>query len=95
MAWAQERVGREEIAHVRFALKWFRHFAGEFDFERWQGELVAPLSPMVMRGSPLNLESRREAGLDEAFLDALSAWKPTANAQRPKSFSCDREQPKP
>jgi len=79
-ACAQERVGREEIAHVRFALRWFRAFAGEFDFERWSSELVTPLSPMVMRGNALNLESRREAGLDDAFLTALSDWKPTADA---------------
>jgi len=35
---------------------------------------------MVMRGNALNLESRREAGLDDAFLTALSDWKPTADA---------------
>jgi len=73
---AQEQVGREEIAHVRFALKWFRHFAGDFNFDRWTREIVAPLSPMVMRGNCLNLESRRQAGLSEAFLEALAAWTP-------------------
>jgi len=76
-AHAQERVGREEIAHVRFALRWFRHFAGDFDFERWTREIVPPLSPMVMRGSPLDRASRREAGLDDAFLDSLEAFRPS------------------
>jgi len=75
---AQEQVGREEVAHVRFALKWFQSFAGEFDFDSWTREIVAPLSPMVMRGSPLNVADRQAAGLDQAFVDRLKAWTPTA-----------------
>ncbi|NOY90117.1 MAG: ferritin-like domain-containing protein [Deltaproteobacteria bacterium] len=83
---AQERIGREEIAHVRFALRWFRTFHGSFDFESWKSALVPPLSPMLMRGRPLNLESRREAGLDERFLSALSDWQPTAEGPKPATI---------
>ncbi|MEJ7732652.1 MAG: DUF455 family protein [Polyangiaceae bacterium] len=49
-----ERVGAEEVAHVRFAVRWFREWAGTADFARWVAELPAPLSPMVMRGRPLD-----------------------------------------
>ncbi|MEZ4445785.1 MAG: DUF455 family protein [Polyangiaceae bacterium] len=71
----QETVGREEVAHVRFALKWFRHFTGQVDFDDWVGHLPAPLSPAVMRGRRLDLESRQKAGQDSAFLDRLAAWR--------------------
>ena len=79
----QERVGREEIGHVRFAAKWFREFGQDtrVDFDDWVAELPAPLSPMVMRGMPLNLEWRERAGLDEAFLSALAEWQPEARGR--------------
>ncbi len=70
----QERVGREEIAHVRFALKWLRVFSGSDDFDTWRAALPAPLSPLVMRGRELDRERRTQAGLSEAFLDALAAY---------------------
>ncbi len=72
----QEVVGEEEVAHVAFAAHWFRTFAGPLAFERWVDALPPPLSPMVMRGHPLNLEARRRAGMDEPFLEALAAWQP-------------------
>ncbi len=72
----QERVAREEIAHVRFGAEWFRHFAGGLDFERWREALPEPLSPMLMRGKPLDREARSAAGLDDDFLDALESWTP-------------------
>lgn len=73
----QDQVGQEEVAHVRFAVGWFRRFVGGLDFERWQAHLPEPLSPMVMRGRPLHGERRRLAGLEPAFLEALEAWEPT------------------
>ena len=73
----QDQVGAEEVAHVRFAVHWFREFKGDLSFDAWLEELPPPLSPMVMRGVPLHRERRGAAGLDDAFLDALSAWTPT------------------
>lgn len=73
----QDQVGLEEIAHVRFAVRWFREMKGELCFDAWLEELPPPLSPMVMRGIPLHRERRSAAGLDDPFLDALSAWMPT------------------
>jgi uncharacterized ferritin-like protein (DUF455 family) len=76
----QELVAREEVPHVAFAAHWFRRFEGELSFARWSRELPAPLSPMVMRGDPLDRDARGEAGMDEQFLDALTQWKPTPPA---------------
>ena len=72
----QEVIAHEEIAHVAFAAHWFRCFEGELTFARWQRALPAPLSPMLMRGLPLNRKARADAGMDEAFLDALERWQP-------------------
>lgn len=72
----QERVGEEEIPHVAFGAHWFKVFAGEaLSFEAWQAALVPPLSPLLMRGRPLNREARRKAGYPDAFTDALEAYK--------------------
>ncbi len=73
----QEQVGREEIAHVRFAARWFRTFQGDLSFSAWEAALPSPLSPMVMRGRPLHRPWRLAAGLDDTFLDLLEAWKPS------------------
>jgi uncharacterized ferritin-like protein (DUF455 family) len=73
----QELVAEEEVPHVAFAAHWFRRFEGELSFARWCEELPAPLSPMVMRGNPINRSARGVAGMDEQFLDALEQWQPT------------------
>lgn len=72
----QELVAREEIAHVRFGARWFEAFTGGLDFDAWRRSLPPPLSPMLMRGQPLNRDARRRAGVPEAFLDALERWQP-------------------
>jgi uncharacterized ferritin-like protein (DUF455 family) len=74
----QEVVGEEEVRHVAFAAHWFRAFSGELTFARWAAALPPPLSPMVMRGRPLSREARKEAGLDDTFLDELEAWRPVS-----------------
>ncbi len=74
----QERVAEEEIAHVAFAAHWFRRLQGSLTFDQWCRALPAPLSPMVMRGVPLNRIARRRAGLDDPFLDALEQWQPVS-----------------
>lgn len=74
----QEKVGREEVAHVRFAMKWFRHFTGEDDFTHWMHHLPDPLSPAVMKGRSLDVDARSRAGLSDAFIDELAAWGPAS-----------------
>jgi len=70
----QEQVHAEEVAHVRFAVHWFAIFTGRDDFAGWAAALPPPLSPLLMRGSPIRREARRRAGLSEAFLDELERW---------------------
>ncbi|MEZ5973406.1 MAG: hypothetical protein R3E96_00800 [Planctomycetota bacterium] len=55
-------------------LHWYREFSGgELRFEDWTRLLPEPLSPLVFRGRPLNLDARRAAGYPEPFLDRLAA----------------------
>jgi uncharacterized ferritin-like protein (DUF455 family) len=72
----QEVVGLEEIAHVRFGVRWFTHFTGGVDFEAWRRALPEPLTPLLMRGKPLRRDARRRAGQPERFVDELEAWQP-------------------
>ncbi len=74
----QEVVGREEVAHVRFGVRWFDAFTTGLDFDSWRAALPAPLSPMLMRGRPLQRDVRLRAGFSEAFLDRLDAWQPVS-----------------
>jgi uncharacterized ferritin-like protein (DUF455 family) len=75
----QELVGLEEIAHVRFGARWFAHFRGELAFASWCAALPSPLTPLLMRGTPLRREARLRAGQPEAFLDELEAWQPSGS----------------
>jgi hypothetical protein len=61
---------------VRFGVRWFRRFTLGLDFEVWRAHLPEPLSPMVMRGSPLNRTDRLRSGLSEEFLEELARWAP-------------------
>ena len=70
----QEQVCAEEVPHVRFAIRWFKRFVSDTDFAGWARHLPEPLSPLVMRGDPLNRQDRLRAGFSECFLDALAAW---------------------
>ncbi len=71
----QEQVGREEIAHVRFATHWFRVLRGSLTFDDWRSVLPADLGPLSVRGKSLEEEARRSAGMPAEFLAALRAWK--------------------
>ena len=72
----QEQIGREEIAHVRFGVRWFETFRGTLDFEAWRLSLPQPLSPLLMRGRPIHREARLRAGQSVQFVDELEAWRP-------------------
>jgi uncharacterized ferritin-like protein (DUF455 family) len=74
-----ERVEREEVAHVAFAVKWFPRLSrGPLDYARWRAALPAPLTPALLRGRPLNRAARRRAGMTDAFLAQLEAEPPAA-----------------
>lgn len=77
-----ERVEHEEIGHVAFGARWFRHFVGCLGFEEWAAALPAPLTPSLLRGKPLNREARLAAGLDEQFLRRLESAPATGQSRR-------------
>lgn len=73
----QRQVGREEVAHVRFASRWFKRWTGGCDFLTWCEALPPPLTPLLLRGKSLNRGARLAAEMSEAFIDALAAWRPS------------------
>lgn len=83
----QERVGREEIAHVRFGARWFAELVGPLTFDAWSNALPPPLTPLLMRGTPLNRAARRAGGQPEDFLDALERWQPSPTTPAPSPGS--------
>lgn len=72
----QELVGLEEIAHVRFGVRWFERLTGGLDFATWSRALPPPLTPLLMRGRPLRRDARKRAGQSDHFLDELESWQP-------------------
>ncbi len=87
----QELVGLEEIAHVRFGVRWFSVLSGgepgALDFDHWRLALPPPLSPRMMRGQPIERAARLRAGLPEEFLERLASWElqETAPSAAPSS----------
>jgi uncharacterized ferritin-like protein (DUF455 family) len=70
----QRQVGREEVGHVRFAVRWFRRWTGGDDFSNWCRSLPEPLTPLLLRGKSLQRDARRKAEMSEEFIDALARW---------------------
>ena len=66
----------DEIAHVAYGLKWFRRWKNpeESDWAAYCQQLRFPLSPSRAKGPQLNIEGRRAAGLDQAFIDQLNVF---------------------
>jgi len=74
----QERIGAEEVPHVRFALHWFARWTAPMPPRSPAGRrAAAPLSPLLMRGAPLHRAARLEAGFSPAFVDELERWSPS------------------
>src|SRR6266581_9091867 len=65
-----DRIYRDEIGHVAYGLKWFRRWKNpdQSDWEAFCRQLKFPLSPQRAKGFSLNIEGRRAAGLDPAFI---------------------------
>lgn len=72
----QEKIAEEEIPHVRFAAQWFKRLRGDLTFEAWRAHLPPPLSPILMRGEPLNRGDRERSGLSSDFVTDLGRWSP-------------------
>jgi uncharacterized ferritin-like protein (DUF455 family) len=83
----QDQVGREEVAHVRFATRWFKEWTGGVDFDEFCSALPPPMSPMLLKGKTLRRDLRMKAEMPEAFLDRLDAWQPSEKYSPPSSES--------
>ena len=70
------RIYEDEIGHVGYGLEWFRKWKDpeQSDWEAYQAQLRLPHSPRRAKGAPFNREGRREAGLDEEFIDELFVY---------------------
>jgi uncharacterized ferritin-like protein (DUF455 family) len=79
----EAQVGEEEVPHVRFAVRWFDRLAvpsdgpiaAESAFAAWARHLPPPLSPLLMRGDPLDRAQRERAGLSREFIEELASWR--------------------
>jgi uncharacterized ferritin-like protein (DUF455 family) len=80
----QERIAKEEIAHVSFALRWFTRWTGGCEFDIWAAELPPPLSPWVMHGAPIAEAARQRAGMSAQFVAALAAYVPEPKGRAPR-----------
>jgi len=71
-----DRIYRDEIGHVAYGLKWFRRWKNpdQSDWDAFCRQLKFPLSPQRAKGLTLNVEGRRAAGLDRAFIAELNVY---------------------
>jgi uncharacterized ferritin-like protein (DUF455 family) len=71
-----EGIYRDEIGHVAYGLKWFRRWKNpdQSDWDAFSSQLKFPLSPQRAKGPRLNVEGRRAAGLDPAFIAELNVY---------------------
>ena len=63
----------DEIRHVSFGIQWLRHLkpAEMTDWEAFEHHLHWPIRAEKARGDVMQIEARRQAGLDEDFIDRL------------------------
>ena len=67
-----ERVHQDEIRHVRIAGRWLRELSGDAtDLEAYTAHVPFPFGPNRAKGRRFDANARREAGLSEAFIDAV------------------------
>lgn len=79
-----EVIRRDEIRHVAHGVKWWTPLGGgALDFEAYRQHLPTTLSPRRAKGLFFDRPGRLQAGLTEAFIDALYVHH-NSRAGRPK-----------
>jgi uncharacterized ferritin-like protein (DUF455 family) len=80
-----DQVHADEIRHVHFGWVWLRRFAGETDaWTAYNTHVHPPLGPARARGARLDVDARRRAGIDEAFIAELERVAPTRPSGQPR-----------
>ncbi|MDF1816580.1 MAG: DUF455 family protein [Verrucomicrobiales bacterium] len=73
-----DRIYHDEIEHVGYGLKWFRHWKkhGQSDWDAYRERLQLPLSPSRAKGNGIdfNESGRLEAGLSGEFVRNLAVF---------------------
>lgn len=85
-----EKIYRDEISHVSYGLKWFRHWKQEeeSDWEAFERQLEFPLSPSRAKANgdvSFNAEGRYEVGLDTDFVRHLQTFQ-RSKGRTPRVF---------
>ncbi len=76
-------VHRDEIRHVRMAAHWLRELRTEpDDRSRYEAVVPFPLAAARAKGRRFELAARREAGLDEAFIEHVRAARSSQETRR-------------
>ena len=68
-------IHRDEIEHVAFGIEWLRRLkpAEQSDWEAFAAHLKWPLRPAKAKGDLFQVEARKQAGLDDEFIELLRA----------------------
>jgi uncharacterized ferritin-like protein (DUF455 family) len=79
-------VHEDEIGHVRFAWKWLHKLkpAQQSAWDAYCENVAWPLGPHRARGKSFDVESRRAAGFDQAFIDQLAQTAPKRPSGAPR-----------
>ena len=80
-----EKVGEDEIAHVRFAVEWLERWKepGQSLWEAYSANVTWPLRGALARGNQFDAGARRSAGLDKEFISELARAERGDPSQRP------------
>ncbi|MBI4603428.1 MAG: DUF455 family protein, partial [Planctomycetes bacterium] len=68
-----EKVGADEVRHVRFGARWLRRWKepGQSLWDAYCANVTWPLRAALARGRTFRREARAAAGLDAEFIDRL------------------------
>lgn len=69
------QIHKDEIEHVRFGLYWLEKLKPEHltPFQAFKEHLHWPLRPCKARGTEFQREARKEAGMDDEFINAVES----------------------
>ncbi|RMH41439.1 MAG: DUF455 family protein [Deltaproteobacteria bacterium] len=79
-------IHRDEIRHVRFGWTWLAKLkpAGQSMWDAYVANVEPPLGPARARGPRLDVDARRAAGFDDAFIARLAATAPRSPSGKPR-----------